>query len=70
MKKLHGANMGIDLATPSGEIAWEQDTCPWNQAEGVDTHRCAVKNISICEYFRGIEALDTVLCAYPEAENL
>ncbi|MEE4194517.1 MAG: hypothetical protein V2J07_04890 [Anaerolineae bacterium] len=69
MKKLRGANMDIDLATPAGEIAWEQDTCPWNAVEGVITHRCAVKNISICEYFYGIEALDTVLCSYPEKKE-
>ena len=66
MKKLRGANMDIDLTTPAGEIEWKQDVCPWNQAEGVDTHHCAVKNVSICEYFRGIEALDTVLCSFPE----
>jgi hypothetical protein len=65
MKQLRGANMDIDLATPAGEISWAQDTCPWNLAEGTDAHRCAVKNVSICEYFRGIEPWDTVLCAYP-----
>lgn len=64
MNKLHGANMDIDLTTPVGEIEWEQDACPWNVADGVNTHRCAVKNVSICEYFCGIEALDTVLCSY------
>ena len=33
IKKLDGANMDIDLATPAGVIAWEQDKCPWNEAE-------------------------------------
>lgn len=66
MKKLRGANLDIDLATPAGEIEWAQDACPWNEAEGTHEHRCAVKNISICDYFRGIEALDTVLCGYGE----
>ena len=33
LRKLKGANMGIDLATPPGEIHWEQDRCPWNVAE-------------------------------------
>ncbi len=66
MQKLPGANMDIDLATPPGEIAWPQSPCPWNLAEGVTTHRCAVKNVSICPHFRGIEPLDTVLCDYPE----
>ena len=67
MRKLAGANMDIDLATPPGEIAWSQSPCPWNLAEGVTTHRCAVKSVSICPHFRGIEPLDTVLCAYPDA---
>jgi hypothetical protein len=65
MKHLRGANMDIDLTTPAEDIAWAQDSCPWNAVEGTNAHRCAVKNVSICDYFRGIEALDTVLCAYP-----
>jgi len=63
--KLKGANMDIDLATPTKDIAWQQDICPWNQAESTDSHRCAVKNISICQHFRGVEYLDTLLCSYP-----
>jgi len=55
IQKLKGANMDIDLATPAGNIAWEQDGCPWNQAEGTDAHKCAVKNVSICLYFCGVE---------------
>lgn len=65
IRKLSGANMDIDLATPATEIPWQQSTCPWNVAEGTTTHRCAVKNISICPYFCGIEYLDTLLCCYP-----
>jgi hypothetical protein len=65
ISKLHGANMDIDLASPADSIEWEQDLCPWNEAEGTQEHRCAVKNISICLYFCGIEYLDTVLCCYP-----
>ena len=68
IRKLNGANMDIDLVTPPGEIAWIQDACPWNAAEGTKIHRCAVKNVSICQYFRGIEPLDTVLCCYPHPE--
>jgi hypothetical protein len=68
MHKLRGANMDIDLTTEQKEIAWTQDTCPWNAAEGVNTHRCAIKNVSICDYFAGIEPLDTVLCSYPAEE--
>ncbi len=64
--KLKGANMDIDLASPAGQIAWPQDRCPWNQAEATDAHRCAVKNISICPYFCGVEYLDTLLCCYPD----
>jgi len=63
--KLKGANMDIDLATPAADIAWQQDTCPWNQVESTDSHRCAIKNISICPHFRGVEYLDTLLCSYP-----
>ena len=64
--KLKGANMDIDLATPPEDIGWRQDACPWNTAEGTQEHRCAIKNISICPYFRGVEHLDTLLCSYPE----
>jgi hypothetical protein len=59
-------NMDIDLATPKGEIAWQQDQCPWNKAEKSLAHKCAVKNISICPYFCGVEYLDTLLCCYPD----
>jgi hypothetical protein len=65
LQRLRGANMDIDLVTPEGAISWVQDRCPWNVAEGVVDHRCAVKDTSICPYFRGIEPLDTLLCAYP-----
>ncbi len=57
--------MDVDLATPPGVIAWRQDACPWNIAEGTDAHRCAVKNVSICPHFCGVEYLDTLLCCYP-----
>jgi hypothetical protein len=66
MHRLDGANMDIDLATPAGAIAWAQDRCPWNEAASTDEHRCAVKNVSICPYFCGVEFLDTVLCCYPD----
>ena len=66
IRKLNGANMDIDLATPRGEISWEQDRCPWNEAEQTNEHRCAIKNVSICRYFRGVEYLDTLLCSYPD----
>ena len=65
IQKLKGANMDIDLATPQGSIAWQQDGCPWNKAEDIETHKCAVKNVSICPYFCGVEYLDTLLCSYP-----
>ena len=65
IKKLKGANMDIDLASPQASITWQQDGCPWNESEGVTSHRCAVKNVSICAYFCGVEYLDTVLCCYP-----
>jgi len=65
IRRLSGANMDVDLATPPGAIAWAQEQCPWNRAEGTGTHRCATKNVSICPHFRGVEYMDTVLCAYP-----
>ena len=66
MNKLTGANMDIDLATPADQISWHQTKCPWNAAEDTDQHRCAIKNISICPYFCGVEYLDTLLCCYPD----
>ena len=66
IRRLAGANMDIDLATAAGAIAWRQDACPWNAAEGTSEHRCAVKNVSLCRYFRGVEYLDTLLCCYPQ----
>jgi hypothetical protein len=66
IKKLRGGNLDIDLATPEGDIPWKQDACPWNTAEHSDQHKCAIKNVSICPYFCGIEFLDTVLCCYPQ----
>ncbi len=65
IRKLSGANMDIDLATSSNLISWSQEPCPWNTAEQTDTHKCAVKNTSICPYFCGIEYADTLLCCYP-----
>jgi hypothetical protein len=62
--------MDIDLASPAGSIAWEQDACRWNAAENTDVHRCAVKNVSICPYFCGVEYLDTLLCSYPNENPL
>ena len=65
IRRLKGANMDIDLASPRETLAWQQEACPWNAAEGTDEHRCAVKNTSICPYFCGVEYLDTLLCSYP-----
>ncbi len=62
--RLRGGNMDIDLLS-NAEIDWEQDRCPWNAHEGSDQHKCAVKNVSICGYFRGVEYPDVILCAYP-----
>lgn len=70
IRKLRGANMDIDLATTQAEIAWEQEPCPWNTAEATTRHRCAVKNVSLCPYFCGVEYLDTLLCSYPHENPL
>ena len=67
IKRIKGANMGIDLC--SEHVSWEQDKCPWNTKEEVNKHRCAVKDISICPYFLGVERKDTVLCSYPHKLN-
>ena len=63
-----GANMDIDL-TSAGDIGWVQQICPWTEQEGAQTRKCAVKNVSLCRYFRGIEAPDTVLCAYSAGKH-
>ena len=70
MRKLDGANMDIDLVTPEAEIVWAQDPCPWNETEGTLEHKCAVKNVSVCHYFCGIEYQDFVLCCYPDKNPL
>ena len=67
--KLDGANMDIDLVTPQADIGWKQDPCPWNVSEATNKHRCAIKNVSICPYFCGIEPRDTILCTYPKIIN-
>ena len=69
IKKLSGANMDIDLASQA-DITWKQDQCPWNAADRENTHRCAVKNTSICPYFCGVEYLDRLLCCYPHKNPL
>ncbi len=66
IRQLGGGNMDIDLIPKPG-LKWEQEACPWNDAEGSSAHKCAVKDISICQHFRGIRPVDTVLCAYPGA---
>jgi len=70
IQKLTGANMDIDLATAPGLIGWRQDVCPWNVAEGASVHHCALKNISLCPYFCGVEYPDTLLCSYPNPNPL
>lgn len=69
IKQLKGANMDIDLTTSQEKISWKQDQCPWNVAEKTNTHKCAVKNISICDYFCGIKYPDIVLCSYPTKQE-
>lgn len=63
IQELQGANMDIDLV--SDNISWKQFSCPWNEAENTKEHKCAVKDTSICKFFRGIKYLDSVLCSYP-----
>ncbi len=70
IRRLNGANMDIALATLPGALSWSQDPCPWNEAEGTKKHRCAVKDVSICRYFCGIDYQDTLLCCYPHENPL
>jgi len=70
IKELKGANMDIDLASRQEDLHWPQDKCPWNEAEGTEEHKCAVKNISLCQYFCGIKYPDKVLCCYPNKNPL
>ena len=64
IKELKGANIDIDLTSNPNDIDWEQDKCPWNEAEGSDDHKCALKDISLCKFFKGIKHPDIVLCSY------
>jgi len=61
IKKLIGSNMDIDFSNAD----FGNSKCPWNEAEQTNQHKCAVKNISICKYFCGVQLLDSVLCSYP-----
>lgn len=70
IRRLDGANMDIDLTSPEDQIVWKQDVCPWNAAEDSSEHKCAVKNLSICPYFCGIEYQDYVMCCYPDENPL
>ncbi|MCL2528165.1 MAG: hypothetical protein FWE42_07060 [Defluviitaleaceae bacterium] len=68
VRKLIGSNMDIDFIS---DIKFGDSQCPWNIAEGISRHKCAVKNISICKYFCGVQLLDSVLCSYPhEAKDV
>lgn len=68
-KILDGANMDIDL-TSEDKTSWKQTKCPWNEAEGTNQHKCAIKNVSICPHFCGIEYLDNVICCYPDKNTM
>ncbi len=65
IKKLGGANMDIDLATPGERGSGEQERRRGQEAAGADAQRGTVKDVSICPYFCGVEYLDSVLCCYP-----
>lgn len=65
IRRLIGANMDIDFSCKD----FGSTTCPWNADDKTDSHRCAVKNTSICKFFCGIQYLDSVLCSYPH-ENM
>ncbi|VVB82972.1 Uncharacterised protein [uncultured archaeon] len=68
IKELKGANMDIDLI-PNKKVSWKQDKCPWNIEEKKNVHKCAVKNISLCDYFAGIKEPDTIICKFSSNKN-
>ena len=37
IRELAGANMDIDLVSDS--VDWNQDVCPWNEAENSNEHK-------------------------------
>ena len=61
-KELSGGNLDVDLV-PNPNVKWKQDKCPWSE-EDKKEHKCAVKNVSICKYFRGVKYPDRILCTY------
>jgi hypothetical protein len=67
--KLSGANKDIDL-TSEDIVSWKQSKCPWNIVENTTTHKCAIKNTSICNFFNGIERCDIVLCSYRKKHEI
>ena len=67
IRKLKGANMDIDLIQ-NKNLTWKQDKCPWEVEYG-RKHKCAVKNRSLCRYFKGIEYPDKVLCTYKKGSK-
>ncbi|MFH1787610.1 MAG: hypothetical protein ABH811_02365 [archaeon] len=60
--ELRGA-MDIDLVSRE-DVDWKQDECPWNKEDNTTKHQCAIKDTSICKYFRGIKYPDKVLCTF------
>ncbi len=70
-REIKEANLQIDVL-PDKDHRWKQDKCPWNNIKDPKDkgkHKCAVKGVSICKYFKGVKDLDTVICAFPEEEN-
>lgn len=65
IKRISGANMDIDFSNPE----FGNSTCLWNEEENTQEHKCAVKDTSICNYFCGIQYMDSVLCSYPKDLN-
>jgi hypothetical protein len=51
IKELKGVNMDVDLAFNQKGFHWKQD-------------KCAVKNVFLGKYFKGIKYPDKVLCTF------
>jgi hypothetical protein len=60
-----GGNADIDV---NGGTSWKQGKCPWTKEDGKE-HKCAVKNVSICDHFVSFgdnKAVDNIHCCYPK----
>ena len=65
-RELRAGHVNIDML-PNPDVGWTHDTCPWNEKEGNQDHRCLVSGEHKCRYFQGVKRPDIVMCGYPES---